>query len=176
MANDNFDHPDYQWVRGYLTAFEHINDRRNSPKQFQFGKIRPGGNLEERIRRHLGQNSYPCRDVRNVTLIRLESALDDLSKTLETWLFDFMFYDLTRAHASRGPVWGDPNQYFNLSVPTIRSGRALALAKKIVDICKPVETFTVQLETGERKWYEHGTNYVFRNQTLDWWLRLGEVF
>ena len=176
MSNVNYDQGEYKWVLGYLSAFEHVNDRRNSPSHFQFERILQDGSLEDKINAHLGQNSYPCRDVQKTTLSSLENASDVLSDAIQAWLFDFMFYKLNKANNTKLPVWQDPTQYFNLSVAKMRSDRAIFLSKKIIEICKPSQSYIVKLQTGERKWYEHGTNFLFTNETNVWWLRLGEVF
>jgi len=146
MPNDSYNEGEYKWVLGYLSAFEHVNE-------------------------------YPCRDVRKTTLSSLDHASDVLSDAVQAWLFDFMFYELNKFNdGSKRAVWDDPTKYFNLSLAKMRSDRAMFLSKKILEICQPNQMFRVELETGERKWYEHGTNFVFTNENAIWWLRLGEVF
>lgn len=176
MSNDNCERREYEWILGYLSAFEHINDRRNTPSHVQFERILHDGTLEERVNQFLNQNSHPCRDVQKIVLASLESVSDELSATLQAWLFDFMFFELKKVNNMKLPLWDDPNQYFNLSVEKMRSDRANFLSKKIIDLCQPIESYRVKLETGKQRWYQFGTNFLFTNKTDTWWLRLGEVF
>lgn len=164
----------YHWVCGYLSAFEHVNDRRNAPSHYQFERVIQTGSLEETIRNYLGHNAYPCRDIRKISMSAVDCVTDELSSALQMWLFDFMFYEIT--NKAPNTVWVDPTRYFNLSVAQLRTEKAKMLSAKILGICNPCNGFRVGLETGERKWYEHGCNFLFTNATQIWWLRLGEVF